>query len=174
MKMATQEPKKKLCGCTGVRSCLLCEDGRGGTSSSLEPASLFIQCSVCGQLLKKAAQEDEKSGRHESCTPSHLWNPVLSQGELKFDGVLVIQEFITPEEERGLVEAIDQQQWADSQSGRKKQVCASLTELFFLPERARWSSNTRGQQGKAQIPLWWGRGRVGLCETSLQSGITDP
>ncbi len=39
-----------------------------------------------------------------------------------FGGVLVVKEFVSAQEESIIVTDIDSQKWADSQSGRRKQV----------------------------------------------------
>lgn len=38
-------------------------------------------------------------------------------------GILLVEEFLTTEEELELVSLIDETPWVDSQSGRRKQVC---------------------------------------------------
>lgn len=132
--MAVQQ---KECGCKGVRSCILCEGVDGGKSCGVEspvllvePHSIFIQCLICGELLKKA----ETRG-HVTCTPQVTLRPVLPlPGDSRFDGVSIIQEFVSKEQEQTLIEAIDRQPWAESQSGRRKQVGGwkTLQEIWWV------------------------------------------
>lgn len=57
------------------------------------------------------------------CSHQRIWSPRLSlSGGVEFDGVTVVQDFLTHQEEKELIEAIDQQPWVESQSGRRKQV----------------------------------------------------
>ena len=46
----------------------------------------------------------------------------LCHGAAVPEGVTVVKEFISREEEREIVAEIDRSQWAESQSGRRKQV----------------------------------------------------
>lgn len=96
----------------------MCEDGTKIYCPPDEPSLVLIQCALCGELLEKPA--DGACPGHVTCTPRRQWTP-LSR-ELEFSGVSVIQEFTSLEEEKELVEAIDQEPWAESQSGRRKQV----------------------------------------------------
>lgn len=82
-----------------------------------EPSLVFIQCPLCGELRKK---EDTES--HVTCVPQKVFHSHLSLPDLEFDGVTVVQEFISDDQEQALVQAIDRQPWAESQSGRRKQV----------------------------------------------------
>lgn len=122
---------EKPCGCTGVRSCLLCEE-EGKKSSTLSclpvPALAFIQCNRCGELFLKTDSDVTKC--HMTCTPKRIWGPCLSvlSGDVGFDGVSVVQDFVTLCEEEETIRTIDQHPWAESQSGRRKQV----QELFSL------------------------------------------
>lgn len=109
---------EKRCGCKGVRSCLLCEaEGQKSPPEPL-PALSFTQCHRCGELFPLGS--DVTRCPMTSCTPKRIWSPVLS--DVGFDGVTVVQDFVTPREEEETVRTIDQHPWAESQSGRRKQV----------------------------------------------------
>jgi hypothetical protein len=99
------------------------ESGGDKPSNLLEPSLVFTQCSVCGELLEKQAVGDDRGRCGAKCTPQVVQKPVLTlpDGSI-FDGVSVVQEFISREQEQALVEAIDKQPWVVSQSGRRKQV----------------------------------------------------
>lgn len=57
----------------------------------------------------------------ESCCEHHA-------GGFRFDGATVLNDFISEEEEKTLIEKIDESPWLPSQSGRNKQV---LSRPFF-------------------------------------------
>ena len=112
--MAVQEK----CGCKGARSCILCESAN--TCTSAPPAIEFTQCSRCGELLK---DDEEQARRHVTCASQGILRPSLSLPDgPRFDGVSVVQEFISREQEMALIEFIDKRPWTESQSGRRKQV----------------------------------------------------
>ncbi|CAH2219868.1 alpha-ketoglutarate-dependent dioxygenase alkB homolog 4 [Pelobates cultripes] len=93
------------CGCKGIRSCLLCEDGVGGAAAPQSVTSRrrsFIYSPVEGIAL--GIENTESSG----------WG-------FPFPGVCLIQDFVTEDEERELVQFMDQEEWKLSQSGRRKQ-----------------------------------------------------
>ena len=51
-----------------------------------------------------------------------------------FDGVTVVKEFLTEEEEAAILSAVDSHTWIDSQSGRRKQVKLNFEHDFRLCE----------------------------------------
>ena len=112
------------CGCTGVRSCLLCEaKGRNPPSSATTAGTLgYTQCRKCGELFLHK-DNDVTECHLTSCPPQRIWTPTGSvTAGLRFEGVSVYQEFLSPQEEEEVVRAIDEHLWAESQSGRMKQV----------------------------------------------------
>lgn len=113
------------CGCKGVRSCLLCE-AKGlkplPPSFSDVPRSTFTQCHRCGELFLGAG--DIIYCPVTSCTPKKIWNPCLTASGANFEGVTVVRDFVSPQEEEEAIQVIDQQRWVESQSGRRKQVCS--------------------------------------------------
>lgn len=114
---------EKRCACKGVRSCLLCE-GAGHNAPPSGEVSVFTQCHLCGRLLE-GAWSAERGARQcpVPCSVQKVWKPSLSlEDGLDFSGVTVIQEFITAEREGEMVAQIEAWPWAESQSGRRKQV----------------------------------------------------
>jgi len=89
------------CGCKSFRSCRVCEAALG---------------------LPEAADPGELDNRQ-------VWRYDLDKGrcvnkggeEREFPGILVLRDFITLEEEAGLVAGLDGLPWDSSQSGRRKQ-----------------------------------------------------
>ncbi|KAL8581231.1 hypothetical protein ACOMHN_038331 [Nucella lapillus] len=95
------------CGCKGVRSCLICEGTKSVTtettqSSETEVYSFCLEC--CTAFRETLSQH-----------PHHHVGSVL------FQGITIIQEFISPEEEDFLRDHIYQASFVVSQSGRRKQ-----------------------------------------------------
>lgn len=88
-----------------------------------EPAVIFVQCPICGELRTR----DPRS--HVTCNPQKVFcPPLLLPGDVEFDGVRVVQEFLSEDQEQVLVQAIDTQPWTESQSGRRKQVGVASIE----------------------------------------------
>ena len=134
----------RKCACKGIRSCLLCE-GQEQTSaiaatSIKDPSTTtttLYQCHRCGKILREDQTDPELEGKpllkcqagrcgvevkvirikHEAVELSDL-----RCGAMVPEGVTVVKEFVGPEEEREIVAEIDSSQWAESQSGRRKQV----------------------------------------------------
>lgn len=93
------------CGCKGIRSCLLCEDG---VSKGAPPPPVTRQ--------KKTFTFNPKES-----VALGLESTEFSGWAFPFPGVYLIQDFVTENEERELVCLMDQDEWKSSQSGRRKQ-----------------------------------------------------
>lgn len=90
------------------------------------------QCYKCGSLLyqREKYKEDENSllmrcnddcqSINDLCLPGHVRHGNDETAAL--DGVVVIKNFVSIQEEEALVKDIDSSMWAESQSGRRKQV----------------------------------------------------
>lgn len=110
---------EKVCGCTGVRSCLLCNKQKPD-KIIIENKNQYWYCPSC----KKIFQGDL------SCLPvdsSYVssWCVYHEGGMACKDivkGIHVFEEFISDKEEEFLVGEINKQEWKLSQSGRRKQV----------------------------------------------------
>ena len=131
--------KHKKCACKGVRTCLLCEtQDKAAAATHFDDSSiLFYQCHRCGKLLKEEhATPDLEATPLFACGAQHscegekkIIAARLEASELDkrwcggvFEGVTVVKNFISAEEEGEIVKEIDSHQWAESQSGRRKQV----------------------------------------------------
>lgn len=137
----------RRCACKGIRSCLVCEEPKqtGGAGAAAissfkkDPltnitCTTLYQCHHCGKILR----EDETMQELEAkpllrCRAGRCGKELkiirirrepgdLYHGATVPEGVTVIKEFVSREEEREIVAEIDRSQWAESQSGRRKQV----------------------------------------------------
>ncbi|XP_064612230.1 alpha-ketoglutarate-dependent dioxygenase alkB homolog 4-like [Liolophura sinensis] len=97
-----------VCGCKGIRTCLLCEQLRpNGKPDSEVCRKPFSFCIDCGKAWPK--------GDNSKAHPEH-------EGEsFKFDGVHIIRDFVSAEEEEEICHVIEQTPFVQSQSGRRKQ-----------------------------------------------------
>lgn len=121
---ARQEKNFKIrdekCGCTGTRSCLICESYR--TDRFFDPQKkepkedkkriLYTFCPDCRNKAWKDPWTDHAT---------HKDNGEDDDTFITIDGVHVFEEVITPEEEAAIVSSIDKTEWVNSQSGRRKQ-----------------------------------------------------
>ncbi|KAF5396085.1 Alpha ketoglutarate dependent [Paragonimus heterotremus] len=96
----------QLCGCKGVRSCTLCGDAKSTAYEIPLPVFTLNFCKVCDHVFSGTT--------HACCRPECV-------KDVKFDGVFILTDFVNEEEESFLLNAIDQNPWVLSQSGRRKQ-----------------------------------------------------
>lgn len=139
-----------ICACKGIRTCLICEQRKGATRAKYydsSPNSLTL-CYRCGKpfLADTNHQIPDDPFPMTSCSPSctiestlltdcikdNLSGRIDSQYLSNFGGILVSKEFVSEEEETSIVDAIDCIGWAESQSGRKKQVCEYMLGVLKL------------------------------------------
>ncbi|XP_074642974.1 alpha-ketoglutarate-dependent dioxygenase alkB homolog 4-like [Tubulanus polymorphus] len=108
-----------ICACKGIRTCLICENKcvpLVGNEHQQSQRTLFndaakkefVYCNICknGFLLTP------------SCVNKH---PDHSDVSIEFPGIELVEDFIDDIEESKICAEIDQVQWIDSQSGRRKQ-----------------------------------------------------
>ena len=134
--------QRKKCACKGIRSCLLCESGPEQTavaaaSSFRDPptsTTIFYQCHCCGKILRGDEAVPDLEGKPllkciaGTCGPELKIIRAKKEGvelddlSVVPEGVIVVKEFVGREKEREIVLEIDKSQWAESQSGRRKQV----------------------------------------------------
>lgn len=107
-----------VCGCKGIRSCLLCENQQPTSEVSLQVGDVFYFCPLCEEL-----RCIPKSKVIENFSPDDLHNFCTEESKTSFSigGITVINNFITPDEENILLEEIEKYSWVVSQSGRYKQ-----------------------------------------------------
>ena len=126
----------KSCACSGIRTCLRCENGDQHTDKGQqhELEHIFNQCYRCG-LIKKADYDSMIANSESSplvmcisskCTEKQMLKSYFDFAShslsLMFQGLTLIKDFVSEHEEQELLAEIDRNQWAESQSGRLKQV----------------------------------------------------
>lgn len=106
-----------MCGCTGIRSCLVCEQtvknhgkGKDNTVVAHLPGEVWQYCPVCRKAWSKTDLQ-----QHPVTCESHKGN------SLDFHGIEILENFISSQEEMDIVRKIDMWDWKASQSGRQKQ-----------------------------------------------------
>lgn len=105
--------KPRPCGCKGYRTCLICETEYGADSLklklSLDKEKGYVYCPLCNKAWKGWDIDSYK--KH----PDH-------EGEsINFPGVYIQFDFLTENEEKLLIQNLDEMPWDISQSGRRKQ-----------------------------------------------------
>ncbi|XP_048840324.1 alpha-ketoglutarate-dependent dioxygenase alkB homolog 4 [Brienomyrus brachyistius] len=100
---AEQYKPAEICGCKGIRSCLICEKING----------------------KERAQDSSHSTLHYFKYEPSLRQAIRNEGGVQesfsFPGVFLWEDFVSEEKEKELVKRMDQDCWKESQSGRRKQ-----------------------------------------------------
>ena len=108
----------------------MCEGQNTSIRIAKEPVASFYQCHNCGNIFNEENICVEPNapplftcGRSQHCRPTapSLQAHCTVKG-LPFEGVTVVKEFVTCEEEEKIINDIDESAWAESQSGRRKQV----------------------------------------------------
>ncbi|KAK1137274.1 hypothetical protein K0M31_001788 [Melipona bicolor] len=103
----------RLCGCKGIRSCLLCETEykivKVNLKTRFEKCSSYVYCPNC-----------------DKAWPSwniHLYknHPNHKGTSIEFPGVYIKLNFLSPCEIKSLRSALEEIPWEVSQSGRRKQ-----------------------------------------------------
>uniref|UniRef100_A0A0G4GB93 Fe2OG dioxygenase domain-containing protein n=1 Tax=Chromera velia CCMP2878 TaxID=1169474 RepID=A0A0G4GB93_9ALVE len=139
--------RPRVCGCTGIRSCLLCGasangDGKSATTAPARSAQTQrrVFCTSCGRFF--ADSSEDFVARCDPCASAFKGNDperpnfaiarnsaflypnhTAASSHLAPEdvSVMVISNFVSAEEEDQIVKSIDAQMWAVSQSGRRKQ-----------------------------------------------------
>ncbi|XP_030648390.1 alpha-ketoglutarate-dependent dioxygenase alkB homolog 4 [Chanos chanos] len=101
---ATEDKTPAVCGCKGIRTCLICEQ-QNVKKQSVIANNEQIQCDFTYDPLSKLAVRN-KHGVQEY---------------LPLPGIRIWENFVTEDEEKDLVTEMDRNMWRDSQSGRRKQ-----------------------------------------------------
>ena len=110
------------CNCKGKNVCVLCRQDLFFEEVTRK-SKQFSYCSVCKN--KAFISKDHQS---------HLDVRSLIEFKdfIKIDGVLVCENAIDCEQERQLVERMDQDDWISSQSGRRKQDFGKEIRFCFF------------------------------------------
>lgn len=108
------------CGCSGIRTCLLCESKNDVKNS---PEMLFNDhnklkalrfCTKC-QKLYSGIRYIQNTTTMQNCSDHDCFQDIVT-------GITVIEDFVTKNEEATILAEIENFPWRISQSGRKKQV----------------------------------------------------
>lgn len=122
------------CACKGVRTCLVCEEkGARPLSKQSQNEMQYYVCYKCGKTCPITVDHPSPLPVEPFCQTAcdDIQSLVVSDDliagnnagtSFKFDGVRIIKNFVSFEEEKELVSLIDSSQWVESQSGRYKQV----------------------------------------------------
>ena len=116
------------CGCKGVRTCLLCEGSKGiFKQPPRSPLHEYYLCAFCGRITSKDTlvfKDTSSPICHVPCHQSFLLqvSDHVIHGDVRFGGIILVNDFISPLEEEELIWQIDSSPWVESQSGRRKQV----------------------------------------------------
>lgn len=132
---------KNNCACSGIRTCLLCEKGcrprRCYEEENHVQKQTLNQCYKCGNVeIGSTMIVDPEANpmfvcNSSTCTFDRILKPNVgsivdndspTSGNTEFKGLTLIKEFVSEQEEKELVAHIDSSNWAESQSGRLKQV----------------------------------------------------
>lgn len=116
----------KRCGCKGTRYCGLCLDSERVKKLAIKSYDEY-KCYVFNEKDGLAYPQDNLYW-HSSSEEVIKASEGLSTStpdrstSINVDGLLLINDFISENEESFLVEKIDKKSWVLSQSGRRKQV----------------------------------------------------
>lgn len=106
------------CACKGIRTCLICEEsGRVCYSGDRTWNQTYEFSTVHGGLIRVENSQLNCKGQDDV-------SEIVDCNAVNFEGVHLIEKFITLDEESSLVKQIDASPWKDSQSGRRKQASA--------------------------------------------------
>ncbi len=124
------------CGCKGIRTCRLCEDEKEYVSIKARARDHVVHysfCVYCSGVVASLEGHNCNTGSSSATTTTSanttysLSNDTIESvntlnAEIGFNGVHVVEDFITEQQEQDMVAHMDQHPWASSQSGRHKQV----------------------------------------------------
>ena len=102
------------CACKGVRSCDLCQPTKDPYFNETLSHTTFIYCDGCRQAIRMDVYEsNSRCPHHQDIGNADIAFPI--------DGIYLVPDFLSETEETQLIDAIDQDVWIPSQSGRLKQ-----------------------------------------------------
>jgi len=108
------------CGCKGVRTCYICdEQAVKDKQQSVHVNLIYWYCPTCSNIYQGDVSKTVGTSNNIEWCELHQDSPTQLLETIK--GIYVEKDFITPDEERYLVEEINKEEWKLSQSGRKKQ-----------------------------------------------------
>lgn len=102
------------CACKGIRSCNLCQPSKEQAVHNFQSHTVYIYCDACRQAVRMDVYESNAQCPHHA----EIGNDAIA---FPLDGIFLVSDFLTEPEEASLIEAIDNDVWISSQSGRLKQ-----------------------------------------------------
>jgi alkylated DNA repair protein alkB family protein 4 len=103
----------RQCGCKGIRTCLICEQECGITKKDFlglrQDRDVYVYCPWCNKAW---------SGWDAYTYKDH---PNHNGTSFDFSGIYIQLDFLSVAEEENLIKGIDEMNWDQSQSGRRKQ-----------------------------------------------------
>lgn len=127
--MTVQTDVEATCGCKGVRYCAKCIDTARvsklnlTTDDKYRDYTIFVYQPALGKAYecptlnyRSTVAEIAVAAAAQSAATGDF------RDEVELDGLMLVHDFISEDEERELVAEIDKKEWALSQSGRRKQV----------------------------------------------------
>uniref|UniRef100_A0A8R1I7L7 Alpha-ketoglutarate-dependent dioxygenase AlkB-like domain-containing protein n=1 Tax=Caenorhabditis japonica TaxID=281687 RepID=A0A8R1I7L7_CAEJA len=113
------------CGCKGVRFCALCETTeRVKKLRVVEDKYADYQVFIYDhqrQIAIPTSNLSSKSSLEEILKESEACNSSSTDGSIQIGGLTLIHNFLSEIEENKILTMIDSVEWAQSQSGRRKQ-----------------------------------------------------
>ena len=85
-----------------------------------------------------------------------------SESAIELDGLLLIPDFLSEAQEATLLERIDAVEWAQSQSGRRKQVW-SRSENMVTVENQDYGPQVNFKHKKVKTVKFIGKSAMGYC-----------
>ncbi|PAV63511.1 hypothetical protein WR25_07684 [Diploscapter pachys] len=121
---ASTELQTQTCGCKGIRFCAMCLSSERVRKLRIEEDkyadfAVFVYSNTlkravrATQLNSTSGLEDIRKATNEICAGS--------SESIEMDGLMLVENFLTTEEETDILKMIDKVEWAVSQSGRRKQ-----------------------------------------------------
>lgn len=107
-------PSSSTCACKGIRSCNLCNGTNEESSIENSTNIIFIYCDACRQAIRMDIYESRSQCPHHD----EIGNDQIA---FPLDGIYLVADFLSENEEEQLLQAIDNDIWIPSQSGRLKQ-----------------------------------------------------
>jgi alkylated DNA repair protein alkB family protein 4 len=102
------------CACKGIRSCNICEPTKDELSIETSSNIIFIYCDTCRQAIRMDIYELNSQCPHHN----EIGNDQIA---FPLDGIYLVSDFLSENEENNLINSIENDIWIPSQSGRLKQ-----------------------------------------------------
>ena len=128
--------KSKPCACTGIRSCLRCENKADKTSDI--KYSTFVCCYLCGKIQRQTeiiiCERRPPLLKCISCSKAVGIINIKQELSPGIETITVYKDFLSVKEEAEVVKEVDNFHWIPSQSGRNKQVrlCRDISIIVLV------------------------------------------